>query len=278
MQGYDAAGDVTNDGTYTYTYDAEGRVATVDGGSVATYVYDAEGRRVRKISSVDSEDDVYDLSGHVISAFSTTGAWQRGELYAGGEHLATYMNGTTYFAHADWLGTERVRSTVSAGIDPGSEWPSYPFGEGSSAPNPSPLHFTGKERDTESGNDYFGARYYASTMGRWISPDPSGLFFADPGNPQSFNLYGYVRNNPLNSIDTDGLLTIILPGTWADESSDAWNYNMPLVGEARTHFNETHKVWIDFWDPRGDSQKDRWNAAWGLKYFIDHYNFALAGC
>ena len=35
--------------------------------------------------------------------------------------------------------------------------------------------FTGKERDTESGNDYFGARYYASTMGRFMSPDPSKL-------------------------------------------------------------------------------------------------------
>ena len=42
---------------------------------------------------------------------------------------------------------------------------------------------TGKERDTESGNDYFPARYYASSMGRWTSPDPSGLYLADPENP-----------------------------------------------------------------------------------------------
>jgi RHS repeat-associated protein len=44
--------------------------------------------------------------------------------------------------------------------------------------------FTGKERDAESGNDYFGARYYASSMGRFSSPDPSELYFADPTNPQ----------------------------------------------------------------------------------------------
>jgi RHS repeat-associated protein len=58
-------------------------------------------------------------------------------------------------------------------------------------------NYTGKERDAESGNDYFGARYYASTMGRWMSPD---LPFADqdPVNPQSWNLFVYVRNNPLN--------------------------------------------------------------------------------
>jgi RHS repeat-associated protein len=65
--------------------------------------------------------------------------------------------------------------------------------------------YTGKERDTESGLDYFGARYYASSMGRWMSPDPSGLYFADPTNPQSFNLYGYVANNPLTNADPTGL-------------------------------------------------------------------------
>jgi RHS repeat-associated protein len=43
--------------------------------------------------------------------------------------------------------------------------------------------FTGKERDTESGLDYFGARYYGSSMGRFMSPDPSGLEYADPKNP-----------------------------------------------------------------------------------------------
>ena len=71
--------------------------------------------------------------------------------------------------------------------------------------------FTGKQRDAESGNDYFGARYYASTMGRFMSPDPlqwlgwqhgnsndRAKFAAFIGNPQSLNLYAYVNNNPLN--------------------------------------------------------------------------------
>ena len=64
---------------------------------------------------------------------------------------------------------------------------------------------TGKERDSESGNDYFGARYYASTMGRFLSPDPSGLVYADPKNPQSLNLYANVLNNPLKYTDPTGL-------------------------------------------------------------------------
>ncbi len=64
--------------------------------------------------------------------------------------------------------------------------------------------FTGKERNAESSNDYFGARYYASSMGRFLSPDPGGVAFSDPSNPQSWNLYSYVQNNPLVNVDRDG--------------------------------------------------------------------------
>jgi len=64
--------------------------------------------------------------------------------------------------------------------------------------------FTGKERDSESGNDYFGARYYASSMGRFLSPDWSAkaepVPYAKLDNPQSLNLYAYVLNNPLRQV------------------------------------------------------------------------------
>ena len=61
--------------------------------------------------------------------------------------------------------------------------------------------YTGKERDTESGNDYFNARYYASSMGRFLSPDGVGGRLEDP---QSWNFYGYVQNNPVKNTDPDG--------------------------------------------------------------------------
>jgi RHS repeat-associated protein len=68
--------------------------------------------------------------------------------------------------------------------------------------------FTGKERDAESGLDYFGARYYGSSMGRWMSPDwkskPEPVPYASLDNPQTFNLYSYVGNNPLSKADADG--------------------------------------------------------------------------
>lgn len=68
--------------------------------------------------------------------------------------------------------------------------------------------FTGKERDTESNLDYFGARFYSNTMGRFMSPDwsatPQPVPYADLTDPQTLNLYGYVRNNPLSHADADG--------------------------------------------------------------------------
>jgi RHS repeat-associated protein len=68
--------------------------------------------------------------------------------------------------------------------------------------------FTGKERDGESGLDFFGARYYSSFLGRYVSPDwssrPTAIPYADLGNPQSLNLYIYADDNPTSDSDLDG--------------------------------------------------------------------------
>jgi RHS repeat-associated protein len=67
------------------------------------------------------------------------------------------------------------------------------------------LHkFTGKERDSESGLDDFGARYYASTMGRFVTPDPL-MASTHVSDPQTWNRYAYALNNPLRYVDPDGL-------------------------------------------------------------------------
>ena len=83
------------------------------------------------------------------------------------------------------------------------------------------MTFTGKERDAETGLDYFGARYYSGAQGRFTSPDefpggivdpftgqqvgqPGPLPYADITDPQTLNKYAYVRNNPLRFVDPDG--------------------------------------------------------------------------
>jgi RHS repeat-associated protein len=94
---------------------------------------------------------------------------------------------------------------------------SYPFGDGlacTGGTDAAEHHFTGKERDAESGNDYFGARYYSSAMGRFMSPDWSAkeepVPYAQLDDPQSLNLYAYVRNNPLTRVDADGHCPVCL--------------------------------------------------------------------
>ncbi len=88
---------------------------------------------------------------------------------------------------------------------------SGPFGDGQVC-NPgydyTETHFTDKLRDQETDNDYFGARYFDSVLGRFLSADwsenPQPVPYADPMDPQSLNLYSYVGNNPISRVDRDG--------------------------------------------------------------------------
>jgi RHS repeat-associated protein len=101
-------------------------------------------------------------------------------------------------------------TTDSTGVAQGT-CTGLPFGDSVTCQGdiPDPHHFTGKERDTESGNDYFGGRYYASTMGRFMSPDPGPFIWHDP---QTLNRYAYTRNNPLKFIDPTGMYFVIDSG------------------------------------------------------------------
>ena len=123
---------------------------------------------------------------------------------AGDSEVPQYT--TTYYA-GDSLGTTRMQ--FAAGGWPVWQGDFAPYGEEINAQQTSNhYNFTGKERDTESGNDYFGARYYASSVGRFMSPDWSAkaqpVPYAKLGNPQTLNLYGYMQNNPLGGVDQDG--------------------------------------------------------------------------
>ena len=78
-----------------------------------------------------------------------------------------------------------------------------PFGEQIAGDTITPYKFTGKQRDSESGLDNFGARYDSSQYGRFMSPDDIGPD-QHPEDPQTWNMYSYVRNNPLNLVDPTG--------------------------------------------------------------------------
>jgi RHS repeat-associated protein len=206
---YDAAGNLLNDGPNSYTYDAENRIKSVNSGAT-TYTYDAEGRRVAKTTGGSLTDFIYDRQGQVILILPSNPTLI--EMNVAGLHLGTYVlnpgqtDGTFYYDHSDWLGTERARTNLSGTACETIQ--SLPFGDGqvinSTCGDVSQRHFNGKERDSESGLDEFGARYYASSMGRFMTSDPIGIMKQKFADPQQWNMYAYARNNPLSAIDVSG--------------------------------------------------------------------------
>jgi RHS repeat-associated protein len=206
---------------------AEGRICAVKSEpmsgltTMTGYIYDADGTRVAKgsISTLSCDlstngfqtqnDYILGLGGEQMTEMTmdTDGSMYvaHNNVWAGGKLLATYDgDGALHFYLTDPLGSRRVMTNYAGVVEQNCQ--NLPFGDGENCgPTPTEHLFTGKERDTESGNDYFPARYYASSMGRFLSPDPSGLFMADPENPQTLNLYSYVGNNPLRYTDPLGL-------------------------------------------------------------------------
>ena len=237
---YDNAGNLLSDGTNNYLYDAENRVCAVKqltSGDLIGYVYAANGPRLGKGNLTSFSCDVTKNGLLTANGLALTNAfvagpqWERLEetdanfnmlhynVFWEGKLLGTYT-GTTYaqsnwhFALNDWVGTKRELTTST-----GASWTSLssgPFGDYASqtgsGSNPSEELFTSKVRDTESGLDDFLARHYSSNWGRFLSPDywgdddgpPGPLPYGDLNDPQSLNLYGYVRNNPLSRTDSDG--------------------------------------------------------------------------
>ena len=195
-----AGGDQTAIGGFNNVYDAENRVtSSTIGGAATTYTYDGDGRRVQKVSGGTTTNYVYDAGGQLAAEYRSAAA-------------VASPCGTCYLT-ADTLGSTRMITDETA--TPRECHDFLPFGEeipraagcyGSTTSNT--LKFTGKERDVETGLDYFGARYLSSAQGRWTSPDwseqPQPVPFADFADPQTLNLYGYVRNNPLGRADADG--------------------------------------------------------------------------
>ena len=241
---YDAAGNVTSDNVNLYLYDGEGRICAVKSTPVAGfttmtgYVYDAEGNRVAKgaiatwscdpsvnglVTAANVTDYILGSGGEQVTEMAQNASGnmeaRHVNVWAGGKLLATYDPNGLHFYLDDPLGSRRVQTDYAGVVE--QNCASLPFGDGEScAPLPTEHLFTGKERDSESGNDYFGARYYASSMGRFMSPDPLMFNELRLVNPQRWNMYTYAVNNPIIFNDPTGL----------DAASVTFTTKIPVVG------------------------------------------------
>ncbi len=192
-----------SDGINTYTWDGESQLASAAG---VNYSYDGDGRRVAKVGSkfywYGSGDEILaetDDSGNTLNEY----------VFFGGRRVAVLPStgGPLYYG-SDMLGTSRVMVEANGTLCYDADF--TPFGaEVPYTSNCSQNYkFEGKERDTETANDYFGARYYSSHFGRWLSADwssvPAPVPYANLTNPQTLNLYSMVSDDPESFADLDG--------------------------------------------------------------------------
>jgi RHS repeat-associated protein len=191
-----------SDGFHNYAYNADGMLTSVDSGA-ATYQYSSGGERIRKNTAAGSTEYVYFGGNAIAERNVSTGGWTNYIFFNGKRLVRRDPSGAVHYYLGDHLGSTSIVVSASGAIENESEF--YPFGgelQFSAADSANHYKFTGKERDSESGLDYFGARYNASSMGRFMTPDSPS--YSNSKNPQSWNLYAYSLNNPVSFRDADG--------------------------------------------------------------------------
>ncbi len=202
---YDANGNLIQEGTggNSYTWDAEGKLHTFNGGTAL--VYDALGRRVEQTNSSGTREILYGPGGNKLALMNGQSSVQAFIPLAGGA-TAIYSNGSlAWYRHPDWLGSSRIASYPTQQNPYYDGEASYaPFGESPTETGNIDHNFTGQNQDLTSVLYDFPAREYNPGEGRWISPDPAGVAAVDPTLPQSWNRYAYVLNDPMTNVDPTG--------------------------------------------------------------------------
>jgi RHS repeat-associated protein len=147
------------------------------------------------------------VTGETLVESDVAGSFQNEYVFFNGQRVARRELATNnvHYYFSDHLGTHSIVTDANGNIEDESDY--YPYGGEQVITNSVPQNykFTGKERDTESGLDNFEARYDASALGRFMTPDPGGAG-ARLTDPQTWNAYAYVENNPLNLTDPTGLV------------------------------------------------------------------------
>jgi len=198
---YDAAGNVTSDGSLSYSWDAENRLK---GAAATNYTFDGDYLRTQKGSN---ELYWFSPAGCVhplLGRSSNTGSYTDEFIYFNGIQVGYRddVGSKAYHYFNDQLGSVRVMTNSSGITQFDADY--YPQGGQRIVTGTvdSLLKFNGKQRDSESGLDYSIRRMYDPALNRWLSTDPMG---GTAGVPQSHDRYTYVIDNPLNLIDPKGL-------------------------------------------------------------------------
>jgi RHS repeat-associated protein len=217
-------------------YDGENRMTSyTKPGTSVQYFYDGDGHRVKKIDASVTPTAttvfVYNVSGQLIAEYMTGTPPGGGTSYLTSDHLGSARvvmksdGTTTTTTRHDFLPSGEE---IQAGIGGRTAGQGY-------VADTVRQKFTQKERDSESGLDYFGARYYSSPQGRFTSSDPllsSGTVY----DPQTWNRYSYTRNNPLKYVDPFGLYVFDRNAT--DDEKKKFRQGLKDLEKSRNSFKK----------------------------------------
>jgi RHS repeat-associated protein len=200
------------------------------------YLYDGDGRRVSKVGN---KLFWYGSGSEILAETDASGNATAEYIFFGGKRIAMLpASGTPIYYVEDLLGTSRVITTNTGVVCYDADF--YPYGGERPYTNSCPQNykFEGKERDTETGNDDFGARYYSNRLGRWLSADwsnvPVPVPYANLTNPQTLNLYAMVADDPESFADLDG------HDGWGSEATNGGATIQPGDVEWMRYYSQDH--------------------------------------
>ena len=207
---YDQDGELTkkvdSTGTTTYNWNTQNQLTSVvlpGSGGTVSFKYDPFGRRIQKSLSSATTNYLYDgpnaieevdQAGNVLARYT-----QAREI---DDSLAMLRSGTTSYYEADGVASITSLSNNAGALANTYTFDSFGHLTAHTGTLTNPFQYTGREFDSETGINYYRARYYDPTIGRFLSEDPWD---------QGPNLYAYVDNDPTNLVDPLGLYTIAPP-------------------------------------------------------------------
>jgi RHS repeat-associated protein len=242
--GYDIAGNLLGN-PVQYVYDPESRVSSTWGGS--SYVYDGDGHRVKKTNGSTGTLYWTGSGGQVLVETDLSGNFTAEYIFFNGQRIAR-QDASLHYYFSDHLGSHSVVTNIAGLAEQDIDY--YPYGgmvndycatqgyPNCTTPVPQNYKFTGKERDAETGLDFSEARYFTSSQGRFVSPDPFSIV-GDASNrdhfntylsqPQNWNLYAYTWNNPLRYTDPTGNDVYVVAYTYGNHAGDDKLYQAALT-------------------------------------------------
>jgi len=201
----------TGSTTTNYYYDVENRLSSLSRGALTlgNYTYSPTGMRIQKVELGVTTVYVNRGSSVIYEKQTVGGTALNDYVYVSGQLLAKLSGSSTYYFHQDLLGNTRLVTTGST-TSFSSNYQAFGPQYGASGSDPG-YKYTQKPQDAATSLYYFGARYYNTTIGRFISRDPAA---PQPKDPQSLNPYAYARNNPEKLTDPTGAFWISQWNEW----------------------------------------------------------------